>query len=164
MEIREARAEDWPAIWAFMRPILVAAETYVCDPAMPEHDGKAWWMRTPPGGRTLVAVGSDDVVMGTAEMCPNHGGPGAHIANASFMVDPAYGGRGIGRALVKRTIDLCREDGYRAIQFNAVAETNKHAVRLYEDLGFKIIATIPEGFQHPTEGYVGLHLMYLSLR
>jgi ribosomal protein S18 acetylase RimI-like enzyme len=49
------------------------------------------------------------------------------------------------------------------MQFNAVAETNTHAIALYESLGFEVLATIPEGFHHPTDGYVGLHVMYRSL-
>ena len=46
------------------------------------------------------------------------------------------------------------------MQFNAVAETNTAAVRLYERLCFETIGTIPGAFEHPTEGRVGLHVMY----
>ena len=49
------------------------------------------------------------------------------------------------------------------MQFNAVVETNVHAVRLWQSVGFEILATIPEGFRHPTEGYVGLLVMWRSL-
>jgi hypothetical protein len=27
----------------------------------------------------------------------------------------------------------------------------------------EVLATIPEGFRHPTDGYVGLHVMYRRL-
>jgi hypothetical protein len=30
-------------------------------------------------------------------------------------------------------------------------------------LGFEILATVPEAFDHPDHGLVGLHVMYLSL-
>jgi hypothetical protein len=36
-------------------------------------------------------------------------------------------------------------------------------VRLWRSLGFEIIGTVPEAFEHPTEGFVGLHVMYLRL-
>jgi ribosomal protein S18 acetylase RimI-like enzyme len=49
------------------------------------------------------------------------------------------------------------------MQFNAVVETNTGAVALWRSLGFEVLATLPEGFQHPTEGYVGLHIMYRRL-
>jgi hypothetical protein len=32
MEIRAARTEDAPAIWAIIEPIVRAGETYGCDP------------------------------------------------------------------------------------------------------------------------------------
>jgi ribosomal protein S18 acetylase RimI-like enzyme len=50
------------------------------------------------------------------------------------------------------------------MQFNAVVETNEHAVRLWESLGFKILATVPEAFRHPQRGFVGLHIMHRFLR
>jgi ribosomal protein S18 acetylase RimI-like enzyme len=46
------------------------------------------------------------------------------------------------------------------MQFNAVVESNERAVRLWQDLGFEIIGTVPEAFEHPTLGRVGLHIMY----
>jgi ribosomal protein S18 acetylase RimI-like enzyme len=49
------------------------------------------------------------------------------------------------------------------MQFNAVVETNAAAVRLWESLGFRILATVPEAFDHPTAGLVGLHLMHRAL-
>jgi len=150
-------------IWKFLQPIMAAGDTYVVDPAISEESARAWWMRPADDGRTVVACAPDGTVTGTAELCRNHGGPGAHIANASFLVDPAYGAQGIGRALVEHVIEACRADGYRGIQFNAVAASNRHAVRLYERVGFTTVATIPGGFHHPTEGYVGLHIMYLDL-
>jgi ribosomal protein S18 acetylase RimI-like enzyme len=60
-------------------------------------------------------------------------------------------------------IAWARREGYRGITFNAVAESNAPAVALYRSLGFEVLTTIPEGFRHPTEGYVGLLVMYLRL-
>jgi GNAT superfamily N-acetyltransferase len=164
MEIREATAADWPAMWAVMRPIIAAGQTYAWDRDMAEERARSYWMHQPPlpAGRTLVAV-IDGAIAGTAEFHPNFGGPGSHIANAGFMVDPAYGGRGVGRALGAYVVDAARADGFRAMQFNAVVSTNTHAVALWESLGFDILATIPEGFRHPALGYVGLHIMFRRL-
>jgi hypothetical protein len=49
------------------------------------------------------------------------------------------------------------------MQFNAVVSTNIRAVGLWESLGFEIIATLPEGFDHATLGHVGLHIMFRKL-
>jgi ribosomal protein S18 acetylase RimI-like enzyme len=79
------------------------------------------------------------------------------------MVHPEHGGRGVGRALGTHVLDLARADGYRAMQFNAVVETNTRAVDLWRSLGFDVLATLPEGFDHATKGLVGLHIMYRKL-
>jgi ribosomal protein S18 acetylase RimI-like enzyme len=79
------------------------------------------------------------------------------------MVDPAHSGKGVGRALAQHVIEQARADGYRAMAFNAVVETNTVAVALWRSLGFEVVATLPEGFHHPVHGYVGLHVMFRPL-
>jgi GNAT superfamily N-acetyltransferase len=164
MLIRDAASGDWPKIWPFLRVIVAAGDTFNWDPNCSEELARASWMHEPPG-RTLVAVETDGTVLGTAEIHPNQpaGGPGAHVANAGFMVDPRFSGRGVGRALAEQVIERARSDGYRAIQFNAVVETNTNAVGLWRSLGFEILTTVPEAFLHPGLGYVGIHVMYLRL-
>lgn len=161
MLIRDATPDDWPAIWPFMRQIITAGETYTYDRDLTSDEARAIWLLPPPD-RTVVAT-TDGAILGTAKMNRNHRGGGSHIASASFMVDPAHSGKGIGRALGEEVISWAKSAGYRAIQFNAVVESNTPAVSLWKSLGFNIIGTLPEGFLHPTKGYVGLHIMYRPL-
>ena len=49
------------------------------------------------------------------------------------------------------------------MRFNAVVATNRAAVSLWSALGFKVQATVPEAFDHPRHGPVGLHLMHRRL-
>jgi len=160
--IRNATPEDWPAIWPFLHRIVAAGDTYSYDRDLTEDQARGMWLLQPPG-RTVVAVDADQTVLGTAKMHPNHGGPAAHVATASFMVDPHHAGRGTGRALGAHAMDWARAQGYRAMQFNAVVETNHRAVALWHSLGFTVLATVPEGFHHPVHGYVGLHIMHRHL-
>jgi GNAT superfamily N-acetyltransferase len=162
VQIRDATPQDWPAIWSFLHEIVAAGETYAYDREMSEARARVIWLLEPPG-RTVVAVATDGTVLGSAKMNPNQGGPGSHVASASFMVDPAHAGQGVGRALGEHALDWARAEGYRAMQFNAVVASNTRAVSLWRSLGFEILATIPEGFRHPTDGYVGLHVMYRPL-
>lgn len=159
MEIRTALAEDWAAIWPFFHEIVAAGETYSYPRDLSYEQGRGTWMLDEPG-HTVVAVDPAAGVLGSAKMNPNHGGGGAHIASASFMVAPEATGRGVGRQLGQYALAWARGRGYRGMQFNAVVESNAAAVHLWQSLGFTIMTTIPEGFHHPTRGYVGLHIMY----
>ncbi|NJQ05543.1 GNAT family N-acetyltransferase [Streptomyces lonarensis] len=162
MLIREATDRDWSAIWPFFHRIVAAGDTFCYDTGTTEQQGRALWMLPPPA-RVTVAVDDGGAVLGSAKMYPNQGGNGAHVASASYMVDPGAGGRGAGRALVEESLSWARGAGYRAMQYNAVVETNVHAVRLYRTLGFSVVGTVPEAFLHPAEGYVGLHVMRAPL-
>jgi GNAT superfamily N-acetyltransferase len=162
MLIRDAMPDDWMAIWPFLHRIVAAGQTYCYDRGLAEDQARRLWLLEPPG-RTVVAVDADNAVLGTAKMHPNQGGPGAHVATASFMVDPRHGGRGVGRALGEHVLAWARAQGYRAMQFNAVVETNTGAVALWRSLGFEILATVPAAFDHPVHGYVGLHIMHRLL-
>ncbi|MEP7765411.1 GNAT family N-acetyltransferase [Sanguibacter sp. 25GB23B1] len=167
VSVREATDEDWPGIWCALEPAFRAGETYTYPRDMTEAEARTAWTAA-PGARVLVAVGSaasdhPGVVLGTAKYLPNHPGAGAHVANASFVVGPAGAGRGVGQALARAVLDGARADGYRAMQFNAVVETNTRAVRLWESVGFRVLATVPAAFAHPTHGLVGLHIMYRDL-
>jgi GNAT superfamily N-acetyltransferase len=159
--IRTAVDTDWPRIWPFFSAIVASGESYAFPLDLTEETGRGWWMEQPPG-QTVVAVAGEDL-LGSAKMGPNRPGRGAHVATASFMVDPAHRGHGTGRALGQYVIDWARASGYRGIQFNAVVETNTAAVTLWQAIGFHIIGTVPEAFDHPDHGLVGLHVMYLSL-
>jgi ribosomal protein S18 acetylase RimI-like enzyme len=158
--IREAAADDWDEIWPFWHRIAVAADTYFWDPATGPDKARELWMEPPPSRVYVVEDGPR--IVASALLHANYG-PNSRVANASFIVDPRHAGRGIGRAVVRHVIAQARELGFRSMVFNAVVETNRNAVHLYQSLGFIILATVPEGFDHPQDGPVGLHLMYLKL-
>jgi ribosomal protein S18 acetylase RimI-like enzyme len=57
-----------------------------------------------------------------------------------------------------------RRLGFRAMQFNFVVSANESAIRLWKQLGFEIVGTLPGAFRHPEKGYVDVFVMYHSLR
>lgn len=159
MLIRTAEAADWAAILPFFTAIVEAGESYAYPLGLAPADAEALWM----GQHRVVVAEEDGRVLGSATMGPNRQGRGAHVATGSFMVDPAAARRGVGRALGEHLIAWATEQGYRAIQFNAVVETNTAAVRLWQHLGFRIMGTVPEAFESRAHGFVGLHVMHRLL-
>lgn len=162
VRIRDAEPADLPAIVRFFRIIVDDGETYAYPEGLDDEAIAALWRPGEPG-RRVVAVDPDGTVLGSAIMGPNRPGRGAHIATASFMVDPVAQGRGVGRALGTETVRWAGEQGFAGIQFNAVVETNVGAVRLWQALGFEIMTTIPGAYASARHGRVGLHVMYRPL-
>lgn len=162
MLIRDATADDWPAIWPFFHRIVAAGETYPYALDMSAEQGRDVWMPPPPD-RTTVAIDDEGLIVGSAKMNANRQGNGDHVASASYMVDPDRFARGTGRALCEDSLRWARARGFLSMEFNAVVETNVHAVKLYESLGFRITGTQPRSFRHPVAGLVGLHCMHVDL-
>ncbi|MCX5250944.1 GNAT family N-acetyltransferase [Streptomyces sp. NBC_00201] len=160
MQIREAASDDWPRIWPFWHRVVASGETYTWDPDTSEEAARVLWMN--PAKRVYVVEDDTRAIVASAYVTPNYGGPAARVANAGFMVDPDRAGRGIGRALAEHVLTAAKADGYDAMVFNAVVETNP-AARLWTSLGFTILGTVPDAFEHPRHGRVGLHIMYRAL-
>jgi ribosomal protein S18 acetylase RimI-like enzyme len=80
------------------------------------------------------------------------------------MVSASARGQGIGRAMAEHCLSEARRLGFRAMQFNFVISTNTPAIRLWQELGFEIMGTLPDAFRHPETGYVDAYVMYRSLR
>src|SRR5213593_5265412 len=160
MEIRAATRADRDAIWKIFHEILAAGDTYALDPKMSREEALAYWFRADT--QTYVAE-KDGGVVGTYILRPNQLGPGSHVANAAFMVAPNAQGLGVGRRMAERCLSEARRMGFRAMQFNFVVSTNTSAIHLWEQLGFKIVGTLPGAFRHPEKGYVDVYVMFRSL-
>jgi ribosomal protein S18 acetylase RimI-like enzyme len=50
------------------------------------------------------------------------------------------------------------------MQFNFVVATNRTALRLWENLGFKIAGKLPGAFRHSRRGFVDVYIMYRRLK
>jgi GNAT superfamily N-acetyltransferase len=159
LRIRRAGRGDWTMIWPVWQEIVAAGDTFAYDPDTSFDQGERMWFGPAPE-ETWVAESHDDKLLGTYHLGPNHGGPGSHIANASYLVAPPVRGRGVGRAMVEHSLRRTADLGYEGLQFNAVAATNRSAIKLYHDVGFVTVGVIPRGFRHPTEGLVDLLIMY----
>jgi L-amino acid N-acyltransferase YncA len=161
MKIRRATEKDHGAIWKIFHAVVATGDTYALDPNISREDALAYWFAS--GTRTYVAEQSAIGVAGTYILRPNQSGGGSHVANAGFMVSASARGKGIGRAMADHCLGEARRLGFRAMQFNYVISTNTSAIRLWQELGFKIVGTLPGAFCHPNNGYVDVYVMYRSL-
>lgn len=116
-----------------------------------------------PEKANFIAEDADGTVLGASYVRANQLGGGSHIANCGYMTAPAARGRGVARALCAHSIDYARQQGFRGIQFNFVVSTNAPAVHLWQSLGFDIVGTLPQAFNHPVQGYVDAYVMFRAL-
>ena len=157
MKIRPATESDRGAIWEIFREVIAAGETYPIEPDIPRDQALTYWFKH----KAHVCVAeSDGKIVGSYTVHQNQAAGGAHVANAAFIVAKDARGQGIGRAMGEHCLKEARRVGFRAMQFNFVISTNESAVKLWRELGMKIVGTLPGAFKHPTRGYVDVYVMY----
>jgi L-amino acid N-acyltransferase YncA/8-oxo-dGTP pyrophosphatase MutT (NUDIX family) len=158
--IRPATAQDAEAIWRIFHEVVATGDTYAFAADTPRAVAVDYFLA--PEVVAFVAE-ADGRVVAMYKLIPNRRDRGAHVANASFMVDPGFKGRGIGWALGRHCLAEAWARGYLSMQFNFVVSSNTRAVRLWERLGFSIVGTLPRAFRHERLGDVDALVMYRSL-
>lgn len=160
MQIRSAVDADFSSMWAIFREVVARETTYVFAADASREDAYAYWFG--PGVASYVAE-DDGQVVGMYKLVANQRDLGAHVANASFMVDARYSGRGIGRRLGEHCLEAARQAGFLSMQFNFVVSTNTGAIKLWQSLGFAIVGTLPKVFRHRELGLVDAFVMHRFL-
>jgi len=147
-------------MWPIFQAVVQSESTYVFAAHVSRDDAYAYWFGS---GVTSYVAEEDGRIVGMYKLIANQRDLGAHVANASFMVDAQVGGRGIGRRLGEHCLEEARKAGYLAMQFNFVVSTNARAVRLWQSLGFAIVGTLPKVFRHRELGLVDAVVMHRFL-
>lgn len=160
--IRPARLEDFEEIYGIFQFILNEGGTYsYTTQEMTPERSLAYWISAP--GTHCFVADVEGKVAAVAAIRPNRTGRAGHVANASFIVDPQHRGKGLGRSISSYAIDVARQQGYKAMQFNFVVSVNETALALYQSLGFVIVGTLPKGFEHASKGLIDVHIMHRFL-
>jgi len=160
MTIREATINDHDGIWEIFEQVIKPGDTYAFDPNSKREDLPKLWFAL---GMKVYVAEENGKILGTYFIKPNQAGLGAHIANCGYMVHPEARGRGLGKQLFDHSWLVAKELDYKGMQFNFVVSTNRVAVKLWKKLGFKIIGTIPKGFNHQQLGYVDAYIMFREI-
>ena len=151
----------WPDVWAIIKPVFRAGETYAFALDIGQEQARHAWVTQPQA--TFVAVDQQGHVFGTYYIKPNHPGPGSHVCNCGYVVSAQARGRGVASAMCRHSQDQAKQTGFSAMQYNLVAATNTGAIRLWQKLGFDIVGTLPKAFNHARDGLVDAHVMYKLL-
>jgi len=158
--IRPAKVSDFDEIWPIFRDIVRAGDSYSYPRDTSRSEAEKLWLDLPQ--KTFVYE-LDGRVLGTYYLKANQSGAGNHVCNCGYMVAIEAGGRGIATQMCLHSQEIARGLGYRAMQFNFVAETNAGAVALWQKLGYQTVGRLPQAFNHPQQGFVDALIMYKML-
>ena len=160
MTIRPATESDFDGMWAIFHAVVQTGDTYVFAADTSREEAHEYFLGD--GIRSWVAE-EHGAIVGMYKLIPNRRDRGSHVANASFMVHPNAQGRGLGRALGEHCLIEARKAGFLAMQFNFVVSTNTAGVSLWKQLGFAVVGTIPNAFNHERLGLVDVYVMFRLL-
>ena len=90
----------------------------------------------------VLSAHINGVLVGSISIIGRHPGPDG-VQLRFFLVDPAYHGRGAGKALLSVALDWCRERGFGKIFLWTVDELPQSR-GLYEKAGFRVTARCPD--------------------
>ena len=157
MNIREASENDFDNIWLIFHEIVSAGETYAYSQDTTKEQALNIWIKTP---RKTYVFEDNNKILGTYYLKTNQAGPGSHVCNCGYMVSSKARGRGLATSMCEHSQEVAKKLGYKAMQFNFVASSNKGAVRLWSKLGFDTVGKLPKAFIHPSKGYIDALVMY----
>lgn len=160
IKIRNAHEEDFDAVWQIFHQVTSSGDTYPFSPDTGRAEARQVWIDAP---RATYVAEYDGTIAGTYYIKTNQPGLGSHVCNAGYMVRRHARGRGVGKAMCAHSLDEARRLGYKAMQYNLVVATNVGAVHLYREMGFEIVGTLPQAFNHIERGFVDAHVMYRLL-
>lgn len=160
LRIRPLEAADFDQVWPIIRDVVQAQETYAFDPDMDRETAWKTWVELP---RATFVVEQDGQILGTYYIKANAAGPGDHVCNCGYMTAAAARGKGVASAMCRHSLQVGRELGFSAMQFNSVVASNTVAVVLWQKLGFAIVGTLPKAYRHARLGLVDCHVMFRSL-
>lgn len=102
------------------------------------------WMAARGPRHPVIVAESDGAVVGWGSLNVFNPRPAyQHVADFSVYVERAWRGRGVGRRLLERLVELARGIGYHKMVLSTFP-TNTAGVRLYERLGFSRVGVYRE--------------------
>lgn len=134
--IRLAAADDAAAVAAIYRP-YVEASTISFEEAAPDAAEMARRIAgDKPGYYPWLVAEEDGRLLGYAASSPFRTRPAYRwIVESGIYLDPSAMGRGIGRSLLTKLLEVLKRQGYAAV-IGAIALPNEPSVALHEKLGF----------------------------
>ncbi|MEH2360341.1 GNAT family N-acetyltransferase [Nostoc sp.] len=166
VELDYMHPQEHEVVRALLNIVIIEGKTYPQKQPLSPAEFSAYWLSK---DAFVVKTSVENTthkpkeILGAFYLKPNFPGRCSHICNAGFIVQPGFGGQGIGRFMGEAMLLIAANLGYEAVMFNLVFETNIPSITLWQSLGFKIIGRIPGAAKLANEQVVDALIMYRAL-
>lgn len=159
MTLREYQEKDLPEMMEIWNTVVEEGNAFPQEEKLTIHSAAIFF-----SSQSFSCVAEDEgQIAGLYILHPNNTGRCGHLCNASYAVKKGLRGKRIGEQLVRHCLEKGKELGFRILQFNAVVASNAPAIRLYSQLGFTCLGTVPKGFRTKDNHFEDILLFYHPL-
>lgn len=165
VSLRLAGEESVGPLKELYRMVVEEGTSYPHDRFPNHEDFLDYWF----SGKSTVAAYLSGETAGTGQLVgafylkPNWPGRARLVANAGFVVAPAWRRQGLGWLLGATMLRYARDLGYRSVVFNLVFAENEPARRLWRKLGFEDVGRLPSAVRKDDGTYQDAIIMWRSL-
>jgi phosphinothricin acetyltransferase len=108
------------------------------------EERQQWWQSRSPRHPVIVAENGEGQVVGWGSLNVfNPREAYRYVADFSVYVERGWRGKGVGRALLTRLLELGHQHGFHKLVLSA-SPTNANGMALYEKLGFRTVGIYKE--------------------
>ncbi len=159
-----AKPEDVEPLRRLYEVIVDEGTSFPHEQMPSDEDFQAYWFGG--CGTALASVQTKTgpwALAGAYYLKANWPGRSSHIANAGFMVAPEWRRKGLGRLLGETMLDHARALAFRSVIFNLVFAENHASRRLWEQLDFRVLGTLPQAVRRNDGSYQDALILFRSL-
>ena len=144
MRIEDASEADLEGILAILNDVIATSTAVFSDTPVTLEEQREWLLRRRASGFPVLVARERDAVLayGSYGEFRSHSGYRTTVEHTVHVAADARR-RGIGTALVRRLLELAREDG-RHVMVAGVDAANAASIALHEQLGFREAARLTE--------------------
>lgn len=160
--LRNAEEDEAEMLLKYLKQVYAETPFLIQEPdeiTFTIDDEKKYIKENNDSDSDLLIIGMlDGKHVGNCSLMGNHARRLKHRTSLGIVLYLEYTGLGIGRIMIEEVCKIAKDNGIEQVELE-VAANNRNAISLYEKLGFKKIATLPNNMKYSDGTYTDVHFM-----